>query len=102
MVAAQRIRLGKAAVFVAERVWSPNRKIVRKRNGNTTLIFSPSSKPEVLPWVLSFGDEARLIKPKRLVRDMKENIKKMDDVYSVLIREGEHSKLLFEEKSEKF
>ncbi|VBB46435.1 hypothetical protein TRIP_B40286 [uncultured Desulfatiglans sp.] len=102
MMAAQRIRLGKAAVFVAERVWSPNRKIVRKRDGNTTLIFNPSSKPEVLSWVLSFGDEVRLIKPKQLVKDMKEKLKKMDDVYSGLMKEGEHSKLLFEKRSKKF
>lgn len=78
---------------MAERVWSPNRKIVRKRNGGIRLIFSASSEPEVLSWVLSSGEEARLIKPKRLVRKMKEKIKRMDDVYSLIIKKGKHSKV---------
>ncbi|MCK5202567.1 MAG: WYL domain-containing protein, partial [Desulfobacterales bacterium] len=53
---------GWAARYVAERIWSPDQKI-QKKNGNTKLTFSASSEPELVSWVLSFGDEAKLIQP---------------------------------------
>lgn len=56
---------GWAARYVAERVWSPDQKIYKK-NGTTKLTFSASSEPELISWLLSFGDEAKLIKPKSI------------------------------------
>jgi predicted DNA-binding transcriptional regulator YafY len=68
---------GWAACYVAERIWSPDQKI-HKNNGKTKLTFSASSEPELISWVLSFGEEARLKKPDSLadkVRKVSENIK---------------------------
>ncbi len=57
---------GWSAAFVSERVWSPDQKMVRKRDGKIELEFSAFSECELIGWVLSFGDEARLVRPVRL------------------------------------
>jgi predicted DNA-binding transcriptional regulator YafY len=46
-----------------------------KKNGKTILTFCVSSEPELVSWILSFGDEAKIIKPDWLV----ENVKSMID-----------------------
>lgn len=54
---------GWAATYVSERSWSPDQKIVKRRDGSIKLKFTASSELEIVSWVLSFGDHARLIKP---------------------------------------
>ena len=54
---------GWAANYVAERSWSPDQKIVKRRDGSIKLKFTASSEPEILSWVLSFGEQATLVKP---------------------------------------
>jgi predicted DNA-binding transcriptional regulator YafY len=61
---------GYSASYVSERIWSPDQKITNKRNGTVALKFSASSEPELISWVLSFGDEARVIKPNWLIDDI--------------------------------
>lgn len=72
---------GWAAVYVSERIWSPDQKIVKKRDGKTRLTFSTSSEPELILRVLSFGDEAKVIKPKWLMEEVKESVSRMSQVY---------------------
>ena len=72
---------GSAGVYVSERIWSPEQKIVRKRNGNLQLTFSASSEPETIAWILSFGKSAELIKPDSLVEKIKIEINRMADLY---------------------
>jgi predicted DNA-binding transcriptional regulator YafY len=71
---------GWSARYVAERIWSADQKIIRN-NGQTVLSFSASSEPEVVSWVLSFGSEAALLKPKRLQKDIKDTISALARVY---------------------
>jgi predicted DNA-binding transcriptional regulator YafY len=52
-----------AANYVAERSWSPDQKITKRRDGSVKLKFTASSEPEILSWVLSFGENAVLVKP---------------------------------------
>jgi predicted DNA-binding transcriptional regulator YafY len=68
---------GFAAAYVAERIWSPDQKIKWLDEGTMQLTFSASSEPEVKSWVLSFGEEAKLIKPKRLVKTLDATIRRM-------------------------
>ena len=68
---------GYAAIYVAERIWSPDQKIRKTVEGSIKLTFTATSEPEVISWVLSFGKEARLIKPKRLVKKLKAELDKM-------------------------
>jgi len=66
---------GWAARYVVERSWSPDQKI-KRNNGKTVLTFSASSEPEVISWLMSFGDEAKLTNPPFLVTKAKEQIQK--------------------------
>jgi predicted DNA-binding transcriptional regulator YafY len=59
---------GWAANYVAERSWSPGQKIIKRRDGSIKLKFTASSEPEILSWVLSFGKNAKLLKPLSLKR----------------------------------
>jgi predicted DNA-binding transcriptional regulator YafY len=72
---------GWAAIYVAERTWSPNQKITKHRDGSLTLKFQASSEPELISWVLAFKDEARIIRPKWLVSAIEEIISKMHGLY---------------------
>ena len=72
---------GWAAKYVAERIWSPDQKIENKGRGKIRLYFTASSEPELLSWLLSFGDEAKLLKPDRLVKEAREIVKKMHETY---------------------
>jgi predicted DNA-binding transcriptional regulator YafY len=71
---------GYAAAYVSERIWSPDQKIVKK-NGTTKLKFSASSEPELISWVLSFGDEAKVMKPKWLIKGIKNQFRAMNNAY---------------------
>jgi predicted DNA-binding transcriptional regulator YafY len=65
---------------VVERIWSPDQKII-KNNGKTILKFSASSEPELISWVLSFGDEAKVLKPAWLIENVKRGISNMRNFY---------------------
>jgi predicted DNA-binding transcriptional regulator YafY len=67
---------GWAAVFVEERVWS-NDQIITREGGKVRIKFTASSEPEIISWILSFGDESRLLKPENLVKDVWEKIELM-------------------------
>ncbi len=71
---------GWAARYVSERIWSPDQKI-HKKNGKTKLTFSASSEQELISWVLSFGDEAKLIQPVWLVDQVNEKVKEIRKSY---------------------
>jgi len=73
---------GWAAKYVAERIWSPDQKITKKKGGGTVLTFTASSKPELISWLLSFGDQAKLLKPKWLVDNVREAVNRMQVAYS--------------------
>ena len=66
---------------MSERIWSPDQKIVKRKDGKTRLTFSTSSEPELISRVLSFGDEAKVIKPKWLVEEVAKKVAGMQKVY---------------------
>jgi predicted DNA-binding transcriptional regulator YafY len=45
------------------------------------MTFTASSEPEVLSWVLSFGDEVKALKPDWLVDRVKQTIEKVSKRY---------------------
>ena len=73
---------GYAAAYVSERILSPDQKITKKRNGAIKLRFSASSEPELTSWMLSFGEEAKVIKPDWLAIDIKNIAKGISKNYS--------------------
>ena len=73
--------VGFAAGFVAERIWSPDQQIQKLPDGKIHLSFSVSSEPELVAWLLSFGDEARLLGPDWLVDKVKRQVAQMEKNY---------------------
>jgi predicted DNA-binding transcriptional regulator YafY len=72
---------GWAARHVAERIWSPDQKIKKTGKEKILISFSASSEPELMSWVLSFGDEAKLVKPEWLVGNVAAKIDNMRKGY---------------------
>lgn len=68
---------GYAAQYVSERVWSADQKITPLKGGGIKIVFSTSSEAEIITWILSFGTEAKVIKPKWLKEGIKMIIRKM-------------------------
>jgi predicted DNA-binding transcriptional regulator YafY len=76
---------GWSAWYVSERVWSPDQKIVRKGKDKIHLTFSASSEPELVSWLLSFGEEAKLLKPNWLVKEV---ALKVESIYGFYQKRG--------------
>jgi predicted DNA-binding transcriptional regulator YafY len=74
---------GWAARYVTERVWSPDQKIVKKGKDKIRLTFKASSEPEVTGWLLSFGDQAKLIEPDWLVKMVSSTVDRLKVIYQV-------------------
>ena len=72
---------GFAARYVAERMWSPNQQIRPVDDDKIVLTFDATSVPEVISWLLSFGEEARLMRPDWLVEEVKEKIEMLSGAY---------------------
>ncbi|HPI93049.1 MAG TPA: WYL domain-containing protein [Deltaproteobacteria bacterium] len=72
---------GLSARYVAERMWSPDQRISRPDPTTVRLSFSTSSERELLSWVLSFGDEARIVRPERMVVRFMETLRRMQELY---------------------
>ena len=71
---------GYFAKYVAERIWSPGQSI-HKKNGKTNLQFSAASKSELLSWVMSFGGDAKVLKPEWLIKDIEQELQIMQSSY---------------------
>lgn len=72
---------GWSACYAAERNWSPDQQLMRQDDNRIILTFTASSEPELIGWLLSFGEEARLIEPDWLVEEVKDKIGRMNAVY---------------------
>lgn len=73
---------GWAALYVSERTWSPDQKISSDRD-KVKLRFTSSSPPEVISWILSFGDNGRLLGPDWLVTEVAQRVNGMAKQYPV-------------------
>ena len=73
---------GYSAKWIQERMWSPDQKIKKMYGEKIKLSFSVSSELEFIEWLLSFEDEARLIKPDWLIEKVRDIINKMQRIYN--------------------
>jgi predicted DNA-binding transcriptional regulator YafY len=73
---------GWAAQYVSERIWSPDQKIRKVGKDKIYLIFSATSKPELISWILSFGEHARIRRPKSCVIELADSLRQIGSVYS--------------------
>jgi predicted DNA-binding transcriptional regulator YafY len=73
---------GWAARFVSERWWSPKQKIMNLGKDKVKISFSASSSAEVSSWILSFGEEAELLKPGWLRKELAYSVAKINETYN--------------------
>jgi predicted DNA-binding transcriptional regulator YafY len=55
-----------AALYVAEREWSSDQKVLPLENGGITISMTARSPEEAVAWVLGFGDTAEVLSPQWL------------------------------------
>jgi len=72
---------GLAAGYVSERMWSPDQTIERRDDTTILLRFSASSRRELISWILSFGDEAKVIGPESVALELSQTLERMSAHY---------------------
>ena len=72
---------GWAALYVAERIWSPDQKITKIGKNKIRLTFTASSEAEVISWVLSFGEEAKVLQPEWVVEKILNKVRSTAVLY---------------------
>jgi predicted DNA-binding transcriptional regulator YafY len=72
---------GWAADYVAEREWSPGQVVEWVGDGTVRLEFNAVSELEVTGWVLSFGDECRVLGPGPVTELIRERLGSLSRVY---------------------
>jgi predicted DNA-binding transcriptional regulator YafY len=59
---------GRAAQLVRERNWHPSQRIQESTDGALELRMTLNSLEEIVPWILSWGKECRVLNPPKLQR----------------------------------
>ena len=86
-----RIRFDKfAAQLVRERVWHPSQQIQELTGGEVELRVILSSLHEIEPWVLSWGEHAKVIQPRDLIRRISRVARYLGNTYA----ETQHREIL--------
>jgi predicted DNA-binding transcriptional regulator YafY len=70
---------GWAANYVAERTWSTDQKISKIDDNTIRLTFSASSDVELISWILSFGEDAKVITPEWVVEEIQNKLGKLNN-----------------------
>jgi predicted DNA-binding transcriptional regulator YafY len=73
----------KAASYIAEREWSQGEKKTANADGSLTLTMKAKSEDELVAWVLSFGDLARILSPKWLRESLLEKVSSLLAGYGI-------------------
>ena len=68
---------GWAATNVREMQWHPSQKIIKDGGEKVVATFELGNTVEFKRWLLGFGRHARIVSPKALVEDLREEIQSM-------------------------
>ncbi|TWI63406.1 putative DNA-binding transcriptional regulator YafY [Desulfobotulus alkaliphilus] len=71
----------KQARYVRERIWGQGQKITENPDGSIVIEFKTSGWMDVKRWVLSFGEEMRVLEPERMGKDIVDTMQKALDSY---------------------
>lgn len=71
-----------AARRVRGRKWSKDQQITEQEDGSLALYMRTSGKQDVLRWVLSFADQAKIIDPPELIEELKSLVASVNQLYS--------------------
>lgn len=67
----------RVAPYVTERQWSADQVFHSQADGSVQLEMTATNQEEAIAWLLSFGKEARLIEPAKIVRQVKGLLEEM-------------------------
>lgn len=70
------------APWIAEQVWHPDQAVSRGPDGSLTLSFPVADFREIRREVLKYGSQAQVISPEALRAELREEIRKMNDLYT--------------------
>jgi predicted DNA-binding transcriptional regulator YafY len=63
--------------WVSERKWHASQKTVENKDGSVTMSFKVAGTGEIKPWIMSFGASVRVIAPKNLMGEIREEVRRM-------------------------
>ncbi|MDD4635491.1 MAG: transcriptional regulator [Dehalococcoidales bacterium] len=72
----------KIARIIEESVWHPSQKLVNNEDGSLTMTMEINESPELVKWVLGWGDSVEVVSPDWLRDDIKNQTARMAAVYS--------------------
>src|SRR5580698_8672748 len=67
----------RAADYIREKKWHESQRLQELKNGNVELHVKLSSLIEIERWVLSWGGDAKVLKPRELLEAVRESAKKI-------------------------
>ena len=60
--------------YIQRRTWHPSQKIKELKDGRTLLTMTASGKEEIKAWISSFGPKAKVLSPKFLREEFKDDL----------------------------
>jgi proteasome accessory factor B len=66
---------------VKDRIWMPGQKISTDSEGRVTVEFEAAGQMELVSWILSYGIHAEVLEPSKLRKEVKRQIKEMQQLY---------------------
>jgi len=73
---------GNAARFIIEYEANRADKLLCQEDGSVLFIKETTDAPEIIKWILGFGSEVQVNKPEHIKQRVKEEIRKMNSLYS--------------------
>ncbi len=64
----------RVADYVRERIWHPSQAITEHNNGEVSLKLTVNHLLELKRWILSWGNEAAVLAPDALARDIRQTL----------------------------
>jgi predicted DNA-binding transcriptional regulator YafY len=59
--------------YIQSRTWHPSQKIKELKDGRILFSMTASGKEEIKAWILSFGSKVKVLSPKSLRKEIKED-----------------------------
>ena len=69
------------ARYIRERKWANEQKITNKRDGSIVLELNTSGWDDVKRWVLSYGSQAKVLKPTKLRKEIISDLEASRKIY---------------------
>ena len=74
---------GPASFYVAERIWQKEQKLIHRRDGSLRFEARVPHLWDIIPWILRWGRDAKVVGPKELVGEIAAHARDMNQKYSL-------------------